>query len=56
VRHYSDKLRASLSSKESKDVPEDVKARLLAIHEENVTLKEQAKSTHDKLLKARAVG
>ena len=54
-KSHSDKLRASLSSKESKDVPEAIKSRLLAIHEENVALKEQLKSTQEKLLKARAV-
>jgi protein HOOK3 len=45
-------LRASLSGR---DVPEDVKTRLLAIHEENVNLKEQYKTAQEKLLKARAV-
>lgn len=48
-------LRASLSGKGGKDVPEDVKSRLLAIHEENVNLKEQLKTSQEKLLKARAV-
>ncbi|KZT66817.1 HOOK-domain-containing protein [Daedalea quercina L-15889] len=43
-------LRASLSGK---DVPEDIKARLLALHEENIQCKEQLKTTQDKLLKAR---
>lgn len=45
-------LRASLSSK---DVPEDIKARLLAMHEENVSTKEQLKTAQEKLVKARAV-
>lgn len=45
-------LRASLSGK---DVPEDIKARLLALHEENIQYKEQLKTTQDKLLKARTV-
>ncbi|EPT01820.1 hypothetical protein FOMPIDRAFT_146747 [Fomitopsis schrenkii] len=43
-------LRASLSGK---DVPEDIKSRLLALHEENIQYKEQLKTTQDKLLKAR---
>jgi protein HOOK3 len=38
-----------------RDVPEDVKTRLVAIHEENVNLKEQYKTAQEKLLKARAV-
>lgn len=38
-----------------KDVPEDIKARLLAMHEENVAAKEQLKTAQDKLVKARAV-
>jgi hypothetical protein len=48
-------LRASLSGKGGKNVPEDVKAKLLSIHEENVILKEQLKTNNDKLVKARAV-
>ncbi|KAI0316800.1 HOOK-domain-containing protein [Amylostereum chailletii] len=44
-------LRASLSGK---DVPEDVKARILRMHEESVQLKEQLKTAQDKLVKARA--
>ncbi|KAG2048744.1 HOOK-domain-containing protein [Suillus hirtellus] len=43
-------LRASISGK---DVPEDVKARLLALHEDNVVIKEQLKTAQDKLAKAR---
>ncbi|KAF8436897.1 HOOK-domain-containing protein [Boletus edulis BED1] len=43
-------LRASLSGK---DVPEDIKARLLALHEENLNCKEQLKTTQDKLAKAK---
>ncbi|KAG2115082.1 HOOK-domain-containing protein [Suillus discolor] len=43
-------LRASVSGK---DVPEDVKARLLALHEDNVVIKEQLKTAQDKLAKAR---
>lgn len=45
-------LRASLSGK---DVPEDIKARLLAMHEDNVNVKEQLKTAQEKLVKARAV-
>ena len=48
---YSD-LRASLSGK---DVPEDIKQRMLALHEENVSLKEQYKTAQEKLVKAKAV-
>ncbi|PCH38730.1 HOOK-domain-containing protein [Wolfiporia cocos MD-104 SS10] len=44
-------LRASLSGK---DVPEDIKARMLALHEENVSLREQYKTAQDKLLKAKS--
>lgn len=45
-------LRSSLSGK---NVPEDVKNRLLAQHEDNVNLKEQLKTAQEKLVKARAV-
>lgn len=45
-------LRKSLSGK---DVPEDIKSRLLAMHEENVNVKEQLKTCQEKLLKAKAV-
>lgn len=45
-------MRASLSGK---DVPEDIKSRLLALHEENVALKESYKTAQEKLLKARTV-
>lgn len=45
-------LRASLSGK---DVPEDIKTRLLALHEENLNVKEQLKTTQDKLAKAKMV-
>ncbi|KAI0948399.1 hypothetical protein AcV7_009155 [Taiwanofungus camphoratus] len=44
-------LRASISGK---DVPEDIKARLLSLHEENVHLKEQYKTAQEKLMKAKA--
>ncbi|KAI0713274.1 HOOK-domain-containing protein [Earliella scabrosa] len=44
-------LRASLSGK---DVPEDIKQRMLALHEENVSLKEQYKTAQEKLVKAKA--
>ncbi|KNZ79392.1 Hook like protein [Termitomyces sp. J132] len=37
-----------------KDLPEDIKSRLLALHEENVTLKEQVKTLNEKLTKAKA--
>lgn len=43
-------LRASISGR---DVPEDVKARLLALHEENQNVKEQLKTTQEKLAKAK---
>ncbi|CCM03827.1 uncharacterized protein FIBRA_05976 [Fibroporia radiculosa] len=43
-------LRASISGK---DVPEDIKARLLGLHEENIALKEQYKVAQEKLLKAK---
>jgi len=45
-------LRASMSGK---GVPEDVKSRVLNLHEDNVQLKEQLKTVQDKLTKARAV-
>jgi len=44
-------LRASISGK---DVPEDIKARLLSLHEENVNLREQYKTAQEKLVKAKA--
>ncbi|KAI0807300.1 HOOK-domain-containing protein [Fomes fomentarius] len=44
-------LRASLSGK---DVPEDIKQRMLSLHEENVALKEQYKTAQEKLVKAKA--
>ncbi|KAG6811875.1 hypothetical protein H0H92_005451 [Tricholoma furcatifolium] len=49
-RDFGD-LRASLSGK---DLPEDIKARLLMLHEENVALKEQNKTSKEKLDKAKA--
>ncbi|KAI5124070.1 hypothetical protein M0805_003897 [Coniferiporia weirii] len=49
-RNFSD-LRASINGK---DLPEDVKARLLKMHEENVVLKEQLSTVQNKLTKARA--
>ncbi len=45
-------LRASLSGK---DIPEDIKARLLRMHEDNIQLQEQLKTSQEKLVKARAV-
>ncbi|KAJ3741976.1 HOOK protein-domain-containing protein [Lentinula detonsa] len=47
----SSDLRASLSGK---DLPEDTKQRLLALHEDNVMLKESLKTTNEKLTKAKA--
>ncbi|KAF8275193.1 HOOK-domain-containing protein [Lactarius quietus] len=49
-RDFGD-LRASISGK---GVPEDVKSRVLGLHEDNVQLKEQLKTVQDKLSKARA--
>ncbi|KAF9052763.1 HOOK protein-domain-containing protein [Panaeolus papilionaceus] len=43
-------LRASMAGK---DLPEEFKQKLLAVHEENVTLKESYKTTVDKLNKAK---
>ncbi|KAI0085421.1 HOOK-domain-containing protein [Irpex rosettiformis] len=43
-------LRASLSGK---DIPEDIKARLLKLHEDNIQLQEQLKTASEKLVKAR---
>jgi len=51
TRAFSD-LKAVISGK---DVPEETKARLLGMHEENVQLKEQVKTINDKLAKARQV-
>ena len=51
LTHFSD-LRASISGK---GVPEDVKSRILGLHEDNVQLKEHLKTVQDKLGKARAV-
>ncbi|KAF9452820.1 HOOK-domain-containing protein [Macrolepiota fuliginosa MF-IS2] len=48
-RDFGD-LRASISGK---DLPEDIKARLLAMHEENLVLKENVKAANEKLAKAR---
>ncbi|KAF5391835.1 hypothetical protein D9757_001675 [Collybiopsis confluens] len=48
-RDFGD-LRASLSGK---DLPEDIKQRLLALHEDNVNLKESLKTSNDKLTKAK---
>jgi len=36
-------------------VPENVKSRVLGLHEDNVQLREQLKTVQDKLNKARAV-
>jgi hypothetical protein len=48
---YSD-LRAAMAGK---DLPEDIKQKFLALHEENVTLKESYKTAQDKLNKAKQV-
>ncbi|KAL5511421.1 hypothetical protein ACEPAH_4637 [Sanghuangporus vaninii] len=48
-RNFSE-LRLSINGK---DVPEDVKARLLKLHEENITLKEQLSTAQSKLAKAK---
>ncbi|KIY43716.1 HOOK-domain-containing protein [Fistulina hepatica ATCC 64428] len=48
-RDFGD-LRRSLAGK---DLPEDIKARMLALHEENENLKEVNKTAQDKLQKAR---
>ncbi|KAJ7445821.1 HOOK protein-domain-containing protein [Mycena galericulata] len=49
-RDFGD-LRASLSGK---DLPEDIKSRLLALHEDNVNLKESNKTAQAQLAKARS--
>ncbi|KAI0273860.1 HOOK-domain-containing protein [Gloeopeniophorella convolvens] len=49
-RDFGD-LRASMSGK---GVPEEVKSRVLGLHEDNVQLKEQLRTVQDKLNKARA--
>ncbi|KAH7889849.1 HOOK-domain-containing protein [Phlebopus sp. FC_14] len=48
-RDFGD-LRASMTGR---DVPEDIKARLLVLHEENLNVKEQLKASQDKLTKAK---
>lgn len=48
----SSDLRASISGK---DLPEDVKTRLLSLHEDNVHLKEQLKTQSERLVKAKSV-
>lgn len=45
-------LRASIGGK---DIPEDIKAKMLALHEDNLTLKESYKTAQEKLLKAKTV-
>lgn len=45
-------LRASISGK---DLPEDIKSRLLALHEDNIALKEAQKTLNSQLAKARTV-
>jgi protein HOOK3 len=44
-------LRSTLAGKE---IPEELKQRLLAMHEDNVLLREQVNSTNEKLTKAKA--
>jgi hypothetical protein len=51
LTHFSD-LRSSMSGQ---GVPEDVKSRVLSLHEDNVQLREQLKTVQDKLTKARVV-
>lgn len=46
-------LRASM---DGQDLPEAAKERFLSMHENSVVLKEQLKTTQEKLTKARAVG
>ncbi|KAF8163085.1 HOOK protein-domain-containing protein [Crassisporium funariophilum] len=48
-RDFGD-LRATMSGK---DLPEDIKTRLLAMHEDNLNLKESLKTSTDKLNKAK---
>ncbi len=48
-REFTD-LRASFAGK---DLPEEVKTRLLGLHEENIQLKEQIKTTNEKLNRAK---
>jgi protein HOOK3 len=43
-------LKASFAGK---DLPEEVKTRLLGLHEENIQLKEQIKTTQEKLNRAK---
>jgi protein HOOK3 len=50
---FASELRAAFSGK---DVPDDIKSRLLSLHEDNVNLKEQLKTAQEKLVKAKAVG
>ncbi|TRM59417.1 HOOK-domain-containing protein [Schizophyllum amplum] len=49
-RDFAD-MRAVISGK---DLPEDVKQQMIALHEENANLKDSYKTAQDKLLKARA--
>ena len=45
-------LRATIAGK---DLPEDIKQRLLSMHEENLNLKESHRTLLDKLTKAKQV-
>lgn len=47
---HSSELRASLSGK---DIPEEIKSRMLKMHEELIQFQEQLKTNQDKLAKAR---
>lgn len=60
MRQLTDRIELTLfsdlrSSMSGKGVPEDVKSRVLGLHEDNVQLREQLKTVQDKLTKARAV-
>ena len=50
-----DKISDLKASINGKDIPEEVKGRLLSLHEENIQVKEQLKTTQEKLSKARVV-
>ncbi len=52
-QHLVSDLRLSVSSK---DLPEDVKQRLLKLHEDNLQLQEHLNSLQEKFSKAKSVG
>jgi hypothetical protein len=59
-KHLADRIDLTLfsdlrSSMTGQGVPEDVKSRVLSLHEDNVQLREQLKTSQDKLTKARVV-